>query len=291
MATEVILEGGFINNVQAQLDNGNPTVTKRFTGESLTGVPVGQRLRREHVALKRFSRFGIAPQPLEVHPDRGRIVMEYVPSTLYLDDHIKMTSGDEKKHILHEAGTLLHQVHQSVNHDTQAYLTRYTTKTIQSLQKTEQLSLGEGIDVLQVFHRIDTTLKSEEAKRQGITHIHRDPWLNNFLYTDKQIVGLIDWEFAGIGSPYEDFAVVDLWITREHGDTSAFWEGYGQIPERTTLLGFVLAKCVQLLGNTDIKAYTQEKQQGGGFYTNKVAIVKHILSELQERSKNETDEN
>lgn len=285
MATEITLEGGFINNVQALLDNGNSTVIKRFTGESLTGIPVDQRLRREHVALERFSRFGIAPQPLQVYPNRGHIVMEYVPSTLHLDEHIKTTPEDEKRHILHQAGTLLRQVHQPVNHDTQAYLTRYTHKTFRALQKTGELLLGEGIDILQIFDVVNTTVRSEEVKRQGTTHIHRDPWLNNFLYADRQMVGLIDWEFAGIGSPYEDFAVVDLWITREQSNSDAFWKGYGQTPERTTLLGFVLAKCVQLLGNTDTEVYMQQKQQGGGFYTNKVAIIKDVLSELQERNK------
>lgn len=277
------LESGFINGVYASLGKDGATVTKHFIHDELAGTPASQRLRREHVALQRHSRLGMAPRPLEVDEKINHIVMEYIPSSFHLDDHIHTVTGEERETILHQAGSLLQEVHVSVNHNTEAYLTQYAHKTFRALQKTGTLLLEEDIDILRVFDTINTTLRSEEAREKGVTHVHRDPWLNNFLYSgdDQKIVGLIDWEFAGIGSPYEDFAVVDLWITREHGNTDVLWEGYGNIPDRKTLLGFVMAKAIQLLANTNPEAYRQEKQQGGGFYTNKITVMKDILAELQ----------
>lgn len=274
------LNGGYINKVSLQSNGHTQAVVKRYEGEELIGIPAHQRFRRESLALERHSRHGIAPTLLERHTEISTVVMEYVPHISQLDDHIRSVEPHQKHHILREVGEALRKVHQPVNVDHETYLTRYLTKIEQATTRASELLHGVGLDAKMLYERVITAIDPKEVANHGVTYIHRDPWLNNFLFDGQHIRGLVDWELAGIGSPLEDIAVVDLWVARAHGDIHSFWEGYGKTVDRNTLLGFVLGKCLSLLGKADRHAFEEERKNGDGFYMNKVAIIRDVLAEL-----------
>lgn len=282
MAVE--LKGGFINSVTLRSDGSTQAVTKTYEGEERIGVPAHQRFRRESLALQRHHRHGIAPALLDHSTDQPTqthtVTMEYIPHIPELDDHIRTVEPHHRHHILQEAGEVLRRVHQPVNVNHNTYLSRYLTKVAQTTEKAANILQGVGMDAKAIFDRVVNTIDPNEVASHGITYVHRDPWLNNFLFDGEHVRGLVDWELAGIGSPLEDLAIVDLWIAREHGDISSFWKGYGKTVDRRTLLGFVLGKCLSFLGNADSQTFQDEKRQGDGFYMNKIGIIQDILTEI-----------
>ena len=42
------------------------------------------------------------------------------------------------------------------------------------------------------------------------TFLHGDFWPGNVLWKEKEIVGLLDWEYAAMGDPVSDIAVASL---------------------------------------------------------------------------------
>ena len=108
-------------------------------------------------------------------------------------------------------------------------------------------------------------------------YIHRDFWLGNILGNEGGSTKVIDWEFSGNYSPYEDFAIVELWIFREFpGSDIEFWSGYGKVPNRQLVNEFLTLRCVEFLATTTFDAYMAEESDG--FYHNKVSVLKSILS-------------
>ena len=70
---------------------------------------------------------------------------------------------------------------------------------------------------------------------------------------------------------------MDLWIAREHGNIDAFWQGYGHIPNQLTTNAYLVAKLVDFISTASIEQYHEEQNNGGGFYTNKIGILKELL--------------
>lgn len=69
-----------------------------------------------------------------------------------------------------------------------------------------------------------------------------------------------------------------MWVIREYGsDALSFWDGYGHKPHQPTIEGFLIAKCLDFLSTASPDQYMFEKEQGGGFHTNKVQVVKSII--------------
>jgi len=96
-------------------------------------------------------------------------------------------------------------------------------------------------------------------------------WLGNII---KGIA--IDWEFSGIGSPYEDFAIAELWIFMKYGGKEAFYESYGRKPDEKTVLEFLKLKCIQFLSTTTPDNI--ESEEPTGFYHNKLSILQELCS-------------
>ena len=110
----------------------------------------------------------------------------------------------------------------------------------------------------------------------GSRYIHGDFWLGNIIGKAREKPKVIDWEFSGIGSPFEDFAIVDLWIFREFLNSSySFWAGYGKRPDQKTIDAFLVLRCVEFLSTTTIENYLSEEVNG--FYHNKVEVLRTLL--------------
>lgn len=272
------LEGGFINDPRRD----GSSVIKTYGGEELVHISSGERQRREELALKNFGEAGIAPRLYESDRTHQTITMEYVPSVPLLDDYVRRDHVN-RNGILKGAGDILRQVHRQVDWDIDDYLSHYFIKSANATNKAYKILEYAGLKPTEVFKSITSAINPDEVQRHGITYTHGDPWLNNFLYNDKQdrVLGMVDWEAAGEGSPFEDFAIVYLWIEKEHGNIDAFWDGYGSRPERNTLYGFVIAKCIEFIARTDLNSFMKEQKDGGGYYTNKIEVIKETLKELQ----------
>jgi aminoglycoside phosphotransferase (APT) family kinase protein len=234
------VEGGFVNSVFKT----NGTITKIFEGEDLVDKSVEERLKREALALRRFGGV-VAPALLRIGSDS--IVQAFLSG-------VNAETLEQKP--FYEAGRLLRQVHVPIRRNPE-YLRQHIE---QRFNKAREKTI-EMFDLTNVNMDVDWN----EVFRFGTTRVHRDFWLGNIIVNDKDL-RLIDWEFSGIGSPYEDFAIAELWIFREYGGREEFYAGYGRRPDQKTVEQFLKMKCIEFLA-------TYKGKDPIGFYRNKLEVL------------------
>jgi len=250
------LTGGFINRVSQ--DDG--TVRKIFTHDELVGIPNIRRKRNETAALSFFDG-SIAPKLLE--EGETYIIQEFIPGELY---ERRAKRGDD---VFDEAGKLLAKIHKPYSGNLPILEKYYKKKFEKAVLTAHDILIQENISII-----FDPDW--QEVRTCGITCLHKDFWLGNIIGNGDNNPKAIDWEFAGVGSPYEDFAIVDLWIIREFNAAAhKFWEGYGMIPDSRTVSAFLKLKCIEFLATTTAQAYN--KEDADGFYHNKIFILRNLL--------------
>lgn len=260
------LSGGLINDIQA--DSG--CVIKAYNGDSLISTPFEQRIRRERWALNRFGG-SIAPALYETTSQSIR--MERIDGQPVND--ILKTGERDIPHTLFLAGEKLKEIHQPIWGSIEDHQKRFIRKAEKYFVKSIPVWSAAGIDPENVMEYIHENTKPEKIQDFGVTAVHRDYWLNNTLYQNGTLKSVIDWELSGIGSPYEDFAIVDLWITRIHGHKESFWNGYGKEPRQESVNAFLLAKMSDFLSTTTPEAL--EDHDEAWFYWDTIRVAKEIL--------------
>ncbi len=115
----------------------------------------------------------------------------------------------------------------------------------------EELDLGRrwSGDRRAVAGLVETnTGLTHSALRVGVTLVHGDAGFHNTLWHDGELVGLIDWEFAGVGNPLADAAWV-WWTMTFRRLPASVWEAFvsGYRAERLALLGWSPEVVVEFL--------------------------------------------
>lgn len=260
------LEGGLINDITAQEN----VVHKEYSNNSLLSMPFEQRLRREKWALNRFGG-AIAPRIFEAN---GKYInMERIDAQP-MNEPLK-TGEHNVSETLYLAGNRLREIHQPIHGNIIQYQNSFLKKAGKYLEKSSPVYRSVGIEPEEVYDYIYTHSSPAQIKDYGTTVVHRDYWMNNTLYKNGQLKSVIDWELSGIGSPYEDFAIVDLWVTRIHGHADSFWAGYGKTPNQETTNAFLLAKISDFLSNTTPEAL--EDKEASWFYWDNIRVAKEII--------------
>ncbi len=252
------LEGGFINQVFRE----DGVVAKEFGGEALVRKSCENRLRRERHALVRFGG-SLAPIFLGFDDD-GRLLQEFLPGGVLEGKAV------EKDYV--DSGTLLSSIHSPVACSIDYIQNALEKAWDKSRKLAAEIMENEGLE-------LTILVDWEKVSKMGATRVHRDFWFGNIIRTNDG-VRAIDWEFAGIGSPYEDLAIVELWIFREYERTQPqcrewFVRGYGKDFDQLTIIEFLKAKCVEFLATTNLAEYLNE--DADGFYHNKVKLLKELV--------------
>lgn len=250
------LEGGFINNVY--LENG--VVVKSFTNDTLVGISSAERAMNEKRALKIF---GGTLAPRLISSSDTVVHQEFVEGELY---EARARRGEN---LFEESGSVLAQIHNF--HRSRCSLAFYYEERFQkAFNFAEPILRAERLSL--VFNVCWTTVSE-----LGSRYVHGDFWLGNLIGKPGEKPRVIDWEFSGIGSPFEDFAIADLWIFREFPNSSHdFWIGYSKKPDQETVNSFLILRCIEFLATTTLENYSLE--EADGFYHNKVAVLRTLLS-------------
>jgi thiamine kinase-like enzyme len=242
------LGGGYINTVTLS-PSGH--VEKVFIDEMLTGVPALQRMRRETFALNHFGGI-IAPALIKLAD--VSVYQQYVEGQTFREIMNENPKNEDCPKI---AGRLLRQIHTPVHRPFQ-YLREEIEAKIKKYSAKSQTVVEHFLPGLPQIE-IDWA----EVQKLGSTRVHRDFWYGNIV-KDK----VIDWEFSGIGSPYEDFAIAELWIFMQYGGKEEFYKAYGQRPEEKTVREFLRLRCLQFLSTATIDTINSEDPNGEYFYHN-----------------------
>lgn len=251
------LTGGFINEV-SRVDG---VVIKNFTGDKLVKVASNIRFKREQLALLRF---GGNVAPTYIGEDgQGKLLQEFING-----QSAETTVGLDT---FKQAGELLRVIHHPVTTNFDYWKDGLERKWDNARSIAFPILKHEGVEV---------NLKIDWAKvaRLGVCRVHRDFWLGNIISRHDSLVA-VDWEFAGIGIPYEDFAIVELWIFNEYEKQFPncrrdFWQGYQLQPDDDLVKEFLKAKCLEFLSTTSCGEYQEEKPDG--FYHNKINALRDL---------------
>lgn len=273
------LEGGFVNGVECTKRG----VQKTYLSDKSVGYDPTERFFREKTALNSLARTTDIPTPAayDIDPNIPELTVEYIHSDMPpLDSAIDMMPETQREAILYDAGRILRGIHSSIPlRSPEKALGRFMKQLDRSVDAAQLVLMDNGIDPNKLYTKVQEGIEDNEAVRNaGATRIHRDYWLNNLLYRGSKVVGVIDWEMSGIGSPYEDFSIVNLWIEREHGDAEGFWDGYGEKPDLAATETFVLARCTQMLATARPHDYANEPNDG--FYHNKVRVIGELMHRI-----------
>jgi len=251
----VELLGGFINNVC--LVDG--VVRKEYAGDEKVDKTGRERMRREGLALRHFYPLGIAPQLFSQNDNC--LLQEFVEG-VNLENLLPNLMDKEKEELFRRLGIILHRIHTPLRRNPLYLKEDLEKKWGRALMKIKRdnyfnlasLKLRE-IDWSEVF-------------RLGTRRVHRDFWPGNVIITPEGEIKVIDWELAGFGSPYEDFAILKLWTFPNQGKKvrSAFWEGYGQEPNNEVTNAFLQRRLIQFLS-------TYKGEDPIGFYRNKWELL------------------
>lgn len=248
------LEGGFIN--QVYLDG--EMVVKVFDNDRLVGIPSSERLLNESTALHIFGG-DIAPKFIKAEP--AVLYQEFIDGESY---EVRARRGER---VFEEAGRLLRRIHE--------FCPKRATRVFQFRDRFQKASSAARRILEHESLEVHFQISGDDIERWGIRYTHRDFWLGNILGHSRRSPKAIDWEFSGPSSPYDDFAIVDLWVFREFpGSEPEFWAGYGDIPDRRVILEFLKLRCVEFLATTTFDSYVLE--ESSGFYHNKVSVLKSI---------------
>lgn len=249
------LEGGFINEVY--LDKN--VVWKVYKNDNLVGVSSEDRLAKEATALEIFGG-SIAPRLISV--ENNVLYQEFVPGESYEE---RARRGED---VFKTAGSLLKKIHDCfVGRPINAPY--FQSRFDKAVAVARPILSSEGLRP--VFN-----VSWPVVNGWGSRFIHGDFWLGNILGEAGRDPKVIDWEFFGRGSPFEDFAIADLWIFREFpGSDVSFWEGYGSVPDKSVIASFLTLRCVEFLATTTLKEYLVEDKNE--FYHNKVKVLKALI--------------
>lgn len=248
------LSGGFINDCYKT----SGVVVKEYGNTALVGMDCRSRMTRERIGLGIFGNgHNVAPTLIETTP--SSLKQQFIPGS-------NLEHYPKKEEDFYNAGKLLRQIHTPVKRsftDTKSYYEnrfwKHATKALFILNK-------EGIAP-------SNDIQWDKAQEFGTTRVHRDYWLGNVIKGTEGYKA-IDWEFHGIGSPYEDFAIADMWIFRVHGGEDAFWQGYGRTPDKDTTEAFLKNKLVEFIARVGYNKYMEEPKDG--FYHGKISLLKEL---------------
>lgn len=133
----------------------------------------------------------------------------------------------------------------------------------------------DGVEKDKITSAMGLLLRRIHAtKNRWGTYIHGEFCPNNIILAPKGMY-VIDWETSGYGSPYEDFAHMDLFGFRKYGLSHyAFYQGYGEMPDEDMVRDFVVRKIRRFI-DADPKRFEKRLARREWFET-------HIVNTLRD---------
>lgn len=258
----VKLEGGFNNSVE--LVDG--VVVKYFLDGSRTGMTPSDRRHRERRGLKFFGgTFAPAFLGMDTEVVKSQFIegvngKKALESGLYDIDSLLSEMGGILKHIHFKAG------------DPDKMERDYYSQLEEDIPRGRELLGVMGVDAEGAIDRA-LGVDMGKVRQRGPTFIHSEYFPGNMIVTSDGI-RVIDWETCGYGSPYEDYAHMELFCFSKYGfDDRVFYEGYGQRPDRDVVDAYVTRRCLRyLVGNGH--RFLRGFQRGDWFETHLVNKIK-----------------
>jgi len=248
MSNEIV--GGTVNDIRIDYING--VVSKTFRMGN--GMSQDTLVRRE-AEKTAFRKLGFAPNLLG--EDTENIYMSYIDGEKELDTAVRGYPLPVQQKIFRISGNFLADIHNKEHHKVPVdYHAQHMERVYDLLERTQHRLPAHGLDPLAVCDFLQRSYNLQEIDRAGFRFVHGDYWLNNLIGQrvngSYRLNGIIDWELAGVNTPYEDFAVVKMSIEDAHQDSSKpFWKGYEIEPDRLLQVHYATVKTLDWISGED----------------------------------------
>jgi thiamine kinase-like enzyme len=264
----MLLTGGFNNIVEL---NQHGLVVKKYIPTDRTILSSVERQKREKNALIKFGGV-IAPSLIKI--DRSLTYQTYIKGKLISDILLNTKISDE---LLTQIGQVLHFIHGPIR-PTKVNLMIEFNKQLRKY-KDSALPILESYKIN--LSKVEKNLNFDwsHVEKLGNRFIHGDYCFINILLTSNGL-RVIDWEYSGGGSPYDDFAQFTIFSLKKFNlDGKFFWLGYGLSPNDKVLNGFITKRILTYMGKMGKKVFDQKYKEG-------IFFPKHILNVLREITSN-----
>lgn len=272
MNKTIELTGGTTNKIYFEPSSG--VVTKTFETGNGIGIPDTTRIQIEKHSLVHVPH---APRYLGSTPTS--ISMSYVDGERQLDKAVYTYPEGTQQHVFHRAGEILAEIHGLDRYPLNDFHQKHIQRVSNLVLRNKDNLTSKNINPYNLFNGLKETYNPEEIDKHGLVWKHGDYWLNNLMGRrvngHYQIDGVIDWEIAGVGSPYEDFAIVQMSIEDPHPDAvTPFWKGYGIKPSDKLKDHFAVVKTLEwMLFENDETSGNFESS----FYKPKIELMRGLL--------------
>jgi aminoglycoside phosphotransferase len=259
------LKGGVMNNTF--LDKREGKVVKKYDDSRLLsglGIPKGQRLIREKLSLNRHDKENIlTPKCISCDSNNSTLEMEYISGINlgdFLQSKYQKLDTAKKNELFTKIGEVLRAIHKPVNTNVENFITHFTYKITKKINKARPILEYEGIDTQKLLYRLKALINSQDVRKLGVTRVHRDFWQNNIIVDGTgELKGVVDWEFSGIGNPYEDFALIKFRLENKYPEASKIWAGYNVKPDEGCQQAFLACSALKVVSCLTLDDYLSEE--------------------------------
>ncbi len=265
------LEGGTVNS----LFRTNGSITKVFNNRNGINMPSERRRRAEYYSMRNID---VAPK-FRGFTSEG-ITMSYVEGEKYLDGEIDTYPEGVRMGIYKQAGETLAHIHQQLRYPVvPGFHDAHMQRIFKLVHEADPYLRNLSIEPFKLLEALSETYKKDEIERRGLSWIHGDYWLSNYIgrrvNEHFELSSVIDWETAHVASPYEDFAIVLMSVEHAHPESSSpFWSGYGMRPEQSMQKHFAVLKTLEWMPSDE---EGQEMHFTSSFYQPKIEMIRSIL--------------
>lgn len=265
------LKGGTTNRLM--FDPLNSVVIKQFASGNGLVQSMETRLQAE-----RWSMQHIPFAPSYKGGGGSTLIMSFVDGEADIDDQIDGLPEHTQHVIYFKAGMVLANTHKtlqlSVPH---GYHDVHMRRMSSLICDANYVLYKNRVDVMDLLTFMYDSYHRDEIEKRGFVWNHGDYWLANVIGQRRNgsfdVSSVVDWETAGVKSPYDDFAIVEMSVERMHtGAVDSFWKGYGSKPDRALQRHFSILKTLEWISGEDASNEFQSK-----FYQDKFLMMRESL--------------
>lgn len=258
------LTGGLINRVYHNSEK--KSVIKQFSeSKGITGLGVSKHHRylRELFSLRRsdFEKI-LAPKLLSSDFLKSEIETNHISGT-HLGNILESQNSINDiiivQKIMTQLGITLKLIHKPIKYDIDKYTHKLVSKISEKIQKSKMILTFEKINPDLLLSKLENILKNDFKNSNCITLIHGDFWQNNVIIDNDKLAGIVDWEFSGIGNPYEDFAILSYRFQNYENELNLLFQSYEITPNIKILDVFLAFSILKVISCLSVKEYYSAK--------------------------------